>query len=352
MSAYARAADAIEVSRDFQLATPPGQRVGLRINNANVVCAVHPESVADKAGLKEGDVVTAVDGEPCVSGDQVTAVTLWAQGSSRTERSVRVVRVETPRLETPPPPADARETESAAAEMDERIRAIQARSVRQDTLSPEKTPRTSEAQILPWASPLASPSALPAELQAALRGAENLKADGNRALSGGFLTLAEGLYTKAIARLEARVPPGPSPQIAMPTDVAVRMEQTRQLLVSHLSTYYSNRASARQALELYEGALADAHEVVRLRPDWVKGYARRGDALASLGRAADAADAYVSALAIEPSNQVLGERLANARATAVYNAAGTQSARIDRLSPAIPHDSARRHNLFAGRAGG
>ena len=38
--------------------------------------------------------------------------------------------------------------------------------------------------------------------------------------------------------------------------------------------YYSNRAAAHTALKSFNGALSDGKEVVRLKPQWAKGWAR------------------------------------------------------------------------------
>ena len=38
--------------------------------------------------------------------------------------------------------------------------------------------------------------------------------------------------------------------------------------------YHSNRAAAHTALKNFDGALSDGKEVVRLRPQWAKGWAR------------------------------------------------------------------------------
>ena len=38
--------------------------------------------------------------------------------------------------------------------------------------------------------------------------------------------------------------------------------------------YFSNRAAAHTALKNFSGALSDGKEVVRLRPQWAKGWAR------------------------------------------------------------------------------
>jgi stress-induced-phosphoprotein 1 len=47
--------------------------------------------------------------------------------------------------------------------------------------------------------------------------------------------------------------------------------------------------------------------VTALRPDWAKGFSRRGMALLKLGRAAEAAAACERGLALEPGNRQLRE---------------------------------------------
>lgn len=59
---------------------------------------------------------------------------------------------------------------------------------------------------------------------------------------------------------------------------------------------WSNRAAARTKLDMLDGALSDAEECIRLKPDWVKGYHRKALALKASGKITDAYDAYSLAL--------------------------------------------------------
>ena len=80
------------LAHSFTLPVIEGQKIGLRINNSNIVCAVHPNTAAATAGLHVGDLVVAVDGSDCTA--DVTAVQLWAAGAGRPARKLRVVRPE------------------------------------------------------------------------------------------------------------------------------------------------------------------------------------------------------------------------------------------------------------------
>ena len=44
-------------------------------------------------------------------------------------------------------------------------------------------------------------------------------------------------------------------------------------------TLYSNRSASYLKLTILEEALADAQKCIELKPDWVKGYQRKGHAL-------------------------------------------------------------------------
>ena len=52
----------------FILPVLEGQRIGLRINNSNIICAVHPGTTAANVGLKVDDLVVAVDDVECAGG--------------------------------------------------------------------------------------------------------------------------------------------------------------------------------------------------------------------------------------------------------------------------------------------
>ena len=101
--------------------------------------------------------------------------------------------------------------------------------------------------------------------------AEIYKAQGNAALQARQFEDAVDLYSKAIAL-------DPSNHI-----------------------FFSNRAAAFASLERWREALDDSYEVVTLKPDWVKGWVRRGGAFTGLGQHEEARKAYVKAANIEPA---------------------------------------------------
>jgi stress-induced-phosphoprotein 1 len=65
----------------------------------------------------------------------------------------------------------------------------------------------------------------------------------------------------------------------------------------------SNRSASYAKLRQYENALLDADVCLRLNPNFVKGYSRKGDALHGLGRDQEAASAYSQGLVIDPTSQ-------------------------------------------------
>ena len=102
--------------------------------------------------------------------------------------------------------------------------------------------------------------------------ADRYKSQGNAALAAGNYSDAIELYTKAIG-LEPSEP-----------------------------VYFSNRAAAYAALKRWQSALDDSQEVVTLKPDWVKGWIRRGAAFTGLGKHEEARKAYLKATQLEPGN--------------------------------------------------
>jgi len=83
-------------------------------------------------------------------------------------------------------------------------------------------------------------------------------------------------------------------------------------------TFYSNRCAAYMAIDKFEEALKDAESCIRLQPSWVKGWYRKGAALVSLSRYEEAAMAFRKGLEIEPQNDDLKNRLADAERQAKY----------------------------------
>ena len=138
----------------------------------------------------------------------------------------------------------------------------------EDELALEENPSEAAAAAVP-----PPPAAAPAVSDANKRAAERVKAQGNDALKAGRLKDAATLYGQALA--------------LNPTE----------------AVYYSNRSSVLISLQQHDAALRDAHECVRLRPEWAKSHLRVGAALSEMKRHAEAAVAYGKALRLEPSNR-------------------------------------------------
>ncbi|KAG1672946.1 hypothetical protein FOA52_012391 [Chlamydomonas sp. UWO 241] len=72
---------------------------------------------------------------------------------------------------------------------------------------------------------------------------------------------------------------------------------------------YSNRSAALLKLAKYPKALDDADTVIRLMPDWDKGYFRRGAVLEAQERGAEALATYQRALEINPDSKELAAKI-------------------------------------------
>lgn len=72
---------------------------------------------------------------------------------------------------------------------------------------------------------------------------------------------------------------------------------------------YSNRSAAYASQRKYHHALKDADQCLRLKPDWPKGYARRGHAQYHLGRGEDATKTYKLGLSLDPKCDFLKDAL-------------------------------------------
>lgn len=66
--------------------------------------------------------------------------------------------------------------------------------------------------------------------------------------------------------------------------------------------FYSNRSGSYANLGKYEEALADAEKCISVKPDWAKGYSRKGLAALALKKFPDAKEAYSAGLKIDGNN--------------------------------------------------
>ena len=65
---------------------------------------------------------------------------------------------------------------------------------------------------------------------------------------------------------------------------------------------YSNRSGAHASLKNYQEALDDANKTTEIKPDWAKGWGRKGSALHGLSNLGEAKEAFEKALELEPTN--------------------------------------------------
>lgn len=65
---------------------------------------------------------------------------------------------------------------------------------------------------------------------------------------------------------------------------------------------YSNRSGAYASLKDWEAALEDANKTTEIKPDWSKGWGRKGTALHGTGDLVGAKDAFDQALKLDPAN--------------------------------------------------
>ncbi|CAB3369244.1 Hypothetical predicted protein [Cloeon dipterum] len=111
----------------------------------------------------------------------------------------------------------------------------------------------------------------------------SLKEQGNAALAQEKYTEAADLYTQAIA-----------------------LDPTNHVL-------YSNRSAAYAKAGKHMQALQDAEKTVSLKPDWPKGYSRKGSALVYVGQFDEAIKTYEDGLKLDPTNKQLLEGLQHAK---------------------------------------
>ncbi|KAL8834449.1 MAG: hypothetical protein Q9170_003745 [Blastenia crenularia] len=76
---------------------------------------------------------------------------------------------------------------------------------------------------------------------------------------------------------------------------AIELDPTNHVL-------YSNRSGAYASLKDFDKALEDASKTTEIKPDWAKGWGRKGAALHGTGDLVGANDAYEEALKLDPAN--------------------------------------------------
>jgi stress-induced-phosphoprotein 1 len=74
---------------------------------------------------------------------------------------------------------------------------------------------------------------------------------------------------------------------------------------------YSNRSAAYASKRDWESALADAEKTTQIKPDWAKGWGRKGAALHGKGDLLGANDAYEEGLKLDANNAQLKSGLAS-----------------------------------------
>lgn len=121
---------------------------------------------------------------------------------------------------------------------------------------------------------------------------ESLKTLGNQAF-------AAGNYTDAIEHFSA----------------AIAVDPENHVL-------YSNRSAAYSSLKDYKSAAADAEKTVSIKPDWAKGFSRKGAALHGLGNMEGACEAYKQGLKIDPENALLKKGLEDVESAMESDALG------------------------------
>lgn len=102
--------------------------------------------------------------------------------------------------------------------------------------------------------------------------ADALKAEGNK-------LFAEKKFQEAIEKFSQ----------------AIELDPTNHVL-------YSNRSGAWASLRNYEKALEDASKTTEIKPDWAKGWGRKGTALHGTGDLVGASDAFDEALKLDANN--------------------------------------------------
>lgn len=132
--------------------------------------------------------------------------------------------------------------------------------------------------------PLGAVGDTPEKIEAVRKSAEEYRAVGNKLFSEKHFDAACKAYTKAI-------------------EVCDTLERPGDLDLVHI--YLSNRAQCHIKLENYGSAVADASRAVELKPDFSKGYYRRGCANIALQKFHEALKDFQTAGKHQATNEIL-----------------------------------------------
>lgn len=131
--------------------------------------------------------------------------------------------------------------------------------------------------------------------------AEQLKVEGNEHFKAQRYAKALRLYAEAIELSEV----ADEEEVVEEGGAAAVQQRTNP----NLHVYYTNRALCHIKLENFDLAVADCSKAMELKPDFPKGYYRRGVALAALGKFKEAVRDFEALAKIAPQDTNVRERL-------------------------------------------
>jgi len=76
-------------------------------------------------------------------------------------------------------------------------------------------------------------------------------------------------------------------------------------------TIFGNRSASHYKLKDFDKAQSDAEKCIELKPEWSKGYQRKGNALHAMGNRAEALLVYKKGVDVDPSNELLKKEMTN-----------------------------------------
>jgi tetratricopeptide (TPR) repeat protein len=105
---------------------------------------------------------------------------------------------------------------------------------------------------------------------------------------------------------------------------------------------FGNRSAVNEMMGKGEEALEDANSATKIKPDWAKGFFRKGKAYACLKRYRECVEAYEQALSLEPDSKMLQKSVKKAKiaeekadADAAAKAIKTEKKKIDMAPPTM-----------------